>query len=324
MPTRPPLPKLLQLQPEYRDYVWGGERLRPGSAPTAEAWVIYAENRIAGGRLHGRTLAQAAQTYGIELLGRLPWQRTGSRFPLLIKLLDCAQWLSLQVHPNDEQALRLEGEGYFGKTEAWHILEAAPGAQLIAGCQTGVAPAALAEAVRRGAALDIAQRLTVQGGDTLFMPPGTLHALGPGLLIYEVQQTSDLTYRVYDWGRPETPARPLHLEKSLAALDAARRVEVKPAPRPEDGTRQTLVSCPYFTLEWLSARPAAHALDTAGETFHALTVIAGGATLEAGTERLELAQYHSALVTAAAGAYRLLPREGCRLLKASVEALPPA
>lgn len=311
------LPAILQLQPEFRDYVWGGERLRPGHAPTAELWAIYAGNRLLGGALDGLTLAQAAQGYGQALLGKAPFQTAGARFPLLIKLLDCAQWLSLQVHPDDALARQLEGEAYSGKTEAWHILDATPGAQLIAGLKTGLAPAALSEAVGNGGILHWAQYHTVRAGETLFMPAGTLHALGPGLLLYEVQQDSDLTYRVYDWDRPPSPTRPLHPKKSLAVLDPSRRVEILPPP---EAARQNLARCPYFNLEWLSVDRESMALETRGESFHALTVIAGSALLEAGAERLALERYQSALVPAAAGEYRIVPSGGCRLLKASVEA----
>ena len=126
----------LQLIPEFREYVWGGQRLRPGQV-TAEAWVLYEGNRIAGGEAAGLTLAQLVEQYGAALLGHAGAQRAGGRFPLLVKLLDCAQWLSLQVHPNDAQAVELEGAGQNGKTEAWHILQAGEGAQIIAGMRAG-------------------------------------------------------------------------------------------------------------------------------------------------------------------------------------------
>ena len=192
------LNKILRLLPEYRDYIWGGNRLRPGVVPTAEAWVIYEADRVANGKLSGLTLAEVAQEFGEDLLGEVPFRRTGNRFPLLIKLLDSAQWLSLQVHPNDEQARSLEGPNHFGKTEAWHIIDAARNAQLIAGMKPNTPSGPLAEAIRNETVADWVQYHTVHKGDSIFMPPGTLHALGPGLLLYEVQQTSDLTYRVYD------------------------------------------------------------------------------------------------------------------------------
>lgn len=115
---------LLRLVPEHREYMWGGNRLRPGQL-TAETRAIYENDWVApGGPFAGRTLAEVAAEYGQALLGRRPFRQTAERFPLLVKLLDCAQWLSIQVHPNNEQALRLEGPGLFGKTEAWHVVEA--------------------------------------------------------------------------------------------------------------------------------------------------------------------------------------------------------
>jgi mannose-6-phosphate isomerase len=243
----------LKLTPAYREYVWGGERLRPGHYPTAEAWVVWEGDVIESGSLAGKTLGEAAVEYGESLLGTIPTSRTGTRFPLLIKLLDCAQWLSLQVHPDDQLALELEGEGQFGKTEAWHILDAQPDAKLIAGLKPNTSPELVAESIRNGTVIDHVEYVNVQQGDTVFMPAGTLHALGPGLLIYEVQQTSDWTYRVYDWGRPATEKRQLHIDKSIRATRADFAPLVMPPPATDDGSRNLLVESNYFTLEMLSA-----------------------------------------------------------------------
>ena len=314
-----PLKHALQLAPEYRDYVWGGERLRPGFYPTAESWAIYANDRVASGPLAGRTLAEVASEQGPALLGERVVRQTGERFPLLIKLLDCAQWLSLQVHPNDEQAVRLEGPGFFGKTEAWHVLEAEPGAQLIGGVKPGTTAEALAEAIRSGTILDVSEYISVRAGDSIFMRAGTIHALGPGLLVYEVQQTSDLTYRVFDWNRPQTGRRVLHIEKSLAVADPNARAEARPCPPIPDGGRQVVIACPYFTLEVLAAHSRQIRLDTQGQTFHALTVIDGAARLLIGEKSLTLNCYESAVVPADVGAYTLQPAGNCRVLKSSVE-----
>jgi mannose-6-phosphate isomerase len=313
------MPKLLQLNPEYRDYVWGGSRLKPGFAPIAEAWVVYAEDRVASGSWAGQTLAEIARQWGPALLGEPVMRRTGSQFPLLIKLLDCAQWLSLQVHPNDEQAQRLEGPGFVGKTEAWHVLEAEPGAQLIAGLKPGTTAETLAAAIRGGTIIDLAQYLPVKAGDSIFMRPGTIHALGPGLLIYEVQQTSDLTYRVFDWNRPQTGRRVLHIDKSLAVADPAMVGAVQPLPRLGANDCQPLVACPYFTLDLATAESETLTLDTGGATFHALTVIEGQTEVTCGEERVTLQRFESVVVTADSGRYELRPLAPCRVLKASVE-----
>jgi mannose-6-phosphate isomerase len=244
--------------------------------------------------------------------------RTGTRFPLLIKLLDCAQWLSLQVHPNDQQAVELEGANQFGKTEAWHILESEPDAKLIAGVKPNTSLEVLAESIRDGTIIEHVQYANIKQGDTVFMPAGTLHALGPGLLVYEVQQTSDWTYRVYDWGRPATEKRPLHIEKSVQVTRADFTAPITPMPVIGDGTRHTLVQCDYFTLELLAAESKAIDLDTNGETFHAITVIEGKARLQTESVSVELARFQTAVVPAAVGRYQFQPLENCQALKSSV------
>ena len=312
------LNSFLKLTPSYRDYVWGGDRLRPGHYPTAEAWVVWESDVIEAGPLAGKTLGEAAEEYGEALLGAKANSRTGTRFPLLIKLLDCAQWLSLQVHPNDQLAVELEGQNQFGKTEAWHILEAKPDAKLIAGLKPNTAAETLAESIRAGTIVDHVQYVDVKQGDTVFMPAGTLHALGPGLLVYEVQQTSDWTYRVYDWGRPATEKRPLHIEKSIRATRADFTAPITPPPATGDGTRHGLVENEYFTLEMLSSKTNTMELDTRGETFHAVTLIEGKALLKAGDEQVELDKFQTAVVPAQIGHYEFEPLADCRALKSSV------
>jgi mannose-6-phosphate isomerase len=265
------------LAPEYRDYVWGGARLRPQIVPTAEAWVIYAGNRIKTGPYAGRALSDLSLEFGVDLLGSRAVVQTGTRFPVLVKILDCAQWLSLQVHPNDEQAQRLEGEGFFGKTEAWHVLEAEPNAKLVAGIKPNISVDELKAIIqsKSKAILDLVEMVEVKAGDTLFMNPGTIHALGPGMLIYEIQQTSDVTYRVYDWGRPETEKRKLHTDKAIEVSNPdAVSLVVKP-PQMNDGEVQTLTQCQYFRLDAIQVEKETVRLETRGESFHGLTVIEG-------------------------------------------------
>ena len=307
----------LKLDPEYRDYVWGGGLLRPGHNPTAEAWVVYEGDRITSGGLAGKTLGAAAIEFGEPLLGSRATARTGTRFPLLVKLLDCAQWLSLQVHPNDKEAIQLEGPGQFGKTEAWFVLEAQPGAELIAGLKPGMQAGELAASIRSGTVIDQVQYVKVDKGDTVFMPAGTLHALGPGLLIYEVQQSSDWTYRVYDWGRPETEKRKLHIEKSIRVARPDPAAPVHSMPVLEDGAQHKLIECEYFTLEILNARNRKIQLDTRGESFQAITVIEGRAVLQSEHDRIELEKFQTVVVPASLGRYDFMPLEDCRALKSN-------
>jgi len=306
------------LIPEYRDYVWGGDRLRPGQSPTAEAWVVYAEDLIADGEYAGCRLGQLAQELGPALLGRRAVAQTGLRFPLLIKLLDCAAWLSLQVHPNDAQALELEGPGFFGKTEAWHVVEAAEGASILCGLDQPLAPEALRAAVYAGDLLPRLRRLPVQTGETIFISPGMLHALGPGLLIYEIQQTSDLTYRVWDWDRPPSAGRKLHIEQSLAVIDTQASARALASPPIRQAAIQRLVACPYFELEKIAGRDCRFEADTHGESFHALTLLEGAARLESPGWQGRLEKYQTLLVPAACARYTILPDPSVRLLRAMV------
>lgn len=312
------MPKLLHLIPEYRDYVWGGQRLRPGQL-TAEAWIVSELDRIAAGPLAGKTLSEAAQELGSALLGDQVVARTGMRFPLLIKLLDCNEWLSIQVHPNDEQAAQLEGPGQFGKTEAWHILEAQPGAHLIAGVRPGTTAETLAQTIHNGTLEAYAAYHTIHSGDTVFMPAGTLHALGPGLLVYEVQESSDITYRIFDWNRPLKAGRTLHIEQAIAVTNPQATGQIQPAVDLRADDRRTLVTCAYFTLELLAAQTEPLALDTGGASFHAMTIIEGQGSIECEEEQISLGRFDTALVMAQAGKYQLrsLGPRGVRALMSS-------
>jgi mannose-6-phosphate isomerase len=307
-----------RLEAKYAERVWGGQRLKPSSPPVGEAWIVWEGDRVASGPWAGRTLAEVSQSFGEDLLGRRPLRQTGNRFPLLIKLLDTAEWLSLQVHPNDEQAEALEGSGHFGKTEAWHILEADADAQLICGLRPGVTDAEATEAIRQGKILDFVQYLPVQSGDSVFVAGGTIHALGPGLLLYEVQQTSDITYRVYDWDRPQSAGRSLHIDQSVAVTNPNSHPAAVSQPQLADGASAELLRCPFFTLELIRTDQQQVELDPAGESFHALTAIQGRVQVKGNGWEEPLNRFDTVLVPANAGPYMLLPMGEARVLKATV------
>ena len=313
----------LRLVPEHHQRVWGGRHLDPDAdPPVGEAWIVYEQDKVASGPHEGRTLADLAEEYGEALLGRRIVAQTGPRFPLLIKILDCADWLSLQVHPNDEQAAELEGPEHFGKTEAWYVLEAEAGAKLISGIKPGTPPDVLAEAIREGRLVEFVQYVEVAKGDTILMRAGTVHALGPGLLIYEVQQTSDITYRIYDWDRPMSGGRKLHIEQSVAVSNPDMVGEITRSPLPlEDGDRTTVTTCEYFTLELLASETRPIELDTGGQTFHAITVIEGEMQVEGNDWNEKLGQYETVVVPASAGSYTVKPLGKSQALKSSVEAV---
>ncbi|SEJ55019.1 mannose-6-phosphate isomerase, type 1 [Deinococcus reticulitermitis] len=294
-----PLPAFLPLTPRYHARVWGGEKLAPpqGGTPIGEAWVADGESVVSAGPCAGRTVNELLRQDARALLGTRAADE--ATFPLLIKLLDCHDWLSVQVHPDDAQARELVGPGERGKTEAWHILEAQPGSELIAGVKEGTGAGELHAAIRAGRVLDVSRRHQVEVGDTVYIPAGTLHALGPGLLLYEVQQASDTTYRVYDWDRPASAGRALHLEESVRVIDPALSGDLRRGA--ETGRRGELVRSPYFTL-W--GAEGGEPLDTAGQSCHVVTAL-GHLVLTCGPERLELTPHATALVPAGTGRHAL-------------------
>ena len=304
-----PISSLLTLSPTIRNYVWGGQSLLslvgPNAAwdgkPISEVWSLYERNPVTNAEFTGRTLAEIVTEYPNEILGELTVSKGNKRFPLLIKLLDCASWLSLQVHPNNEQALQLEGLNFIGKTEAWHILNAEPDSHLIAGIKAGTSIETLHAAIGNETILDLVEYHKVQNDDTIFVPAGTIHALGPGLLIYEVQQTSDITYRIFDWNRPQNNGRTLHIEKSTAVTDPLSQGKIFHHQK-TGGPVTSLVKCPYFHLEKLSGTQER---DTKGLSFHALTVTDGEARVSSLGSDVVLRKFDSVLVPAVSGKYRL-------------------
>ena len=313
--------RLFPLEPQYHERVWGGQRLKAADPPVGEAWVACAESRVREGAEAGRTVAELAAAYGPQLLGREVFAAHGTRFPLLVKLLDCADWLSVQVHPDDAQAARLVGPGVFGKTEAWHFIEADEGATVYAGVRAGTTARELAAAIRAGRVVDVAERLEVSAGQTICIPSGTLHALGPGLLLYEVQQASDTTFRAYDWGRPASDGRKLHVEETVAVADARRHVEPAPPPALDETAAARAMACAFFELDVLRVGTEAFAAEAGGRAFHLLTLIEGEAEVACGAERVPMRGFDTALVAGGAGAYTVsAPRGAARLLRSAVPA----
>ncbi|MFH1464002.1 MAG: type I phosphomannose isomerase catalytic subunit, partial [Pseudomonadota bacterium] len=204
------LPDVLPLKPYLREMVWGGRRLAelygkplPPGRPIGESFEVSAlperDSTVASGPLEGRALGCLVAEYGEALVGRTTVERYGPDFPLLIKLIDAAQDLSVQVHPDDAY-VRARKLGSFGKMEAWYVVHS-DGGRVALGLKDGVDRAELAQAIRAGAVEGVVQFHAVAPGDVVSLPPGTVHALCRGVMVYEVQQSSDLTFRLYDYGR---------------------------------------------------------------------------------------------------------------------------
>ncbi len=217
----------LKFQPILKERVWGGRNLErlygkslPPEVPIGESWEISDRpddiSVIANGPLAGQDLHWLVEHHGKELLGQAKLR--GNRFPLLIKLLDAQEKLSLQVHPPKNKAAELGGEP---KTEMWFIADAAPAAELYVGLQSGVTRELFHQKIQDGTVADCFHRISVKTGDTMFLPSGRVHAIGAGLVIFEIQQNSDTTYRVFDWNRVGLDGKPreLHVTESLASID---------------------------------------------------------------------------------------------------------
>jgi mannose-6-phosphate isomerase len=233
--------------------------------------------------------------------------------PVLVKLLDCNQWLSLQVHPNDRQAQEMEGAGQFGKTEAWYFLATDADAEILCGVKSGMEPETVEKAVRDGTILDRTNRVKVSVGDHVLIPAGTIHALGPGMLVYEVQESSDITYRVFDWNRPASQGRVLHIEQSVRVIDAGLQVEVH---NPVDQAGVTkLLGCEYFQLEKITLKTESITETMDGTTFHILTVISGSADLSGDGWEFTLHQFDSLVLPACTSRYSINCQSGCAVLR---------
>jgi mannose-6-phosphate isomerase len=255
----------LTFEPVFRQYLWGGRnletlfgrRLPPGIV--AESWEISGHpsstTRVLAGLWKGRTLPEVLDALGADLVGTRSAAMLEKRtFPLLVKLLDANKDLSVQVHPDDANA-RLHENGELGKAEMWYVLHAGPGTELIYGLARGATKESLCRAIERDALAAWLHRIPIEAGDCYFISPGTVHALLAGAVVAEIQQNSDITYRIHDWGRvgADGVGRPLHIDRALSAIDWDR-VELqksKPAIIFEGGgvRRSLLAQCPQFTVE---------------------------------------------------------------------------
>jgi mannose-6-phosphate isomerase len=295
----------LKFKPVYKNYLWGGTRIPKRfnrTAPEglcAESWEVSDHpdgmSVAANGPLAGRTLAEIVQRLGPRLLGT---GRAATRFPLLIKLIDAAQPLSVQVHPDNQSAPAVQGEP---KTEMWYFLEGAPEAAVWCGLQPGVTAEKFQEALRSETLTAVLRKIPATPDTAVFVPGGRVHAIDAGCLILEIQQSSNTTYRVYDWGRTDADGKPreLHLEKALQVIRFKDCAD--PVTRPEkfeESGFEGLKICesPYFRLDRFEMdRP--FPIEPDGSGFQALFIATGEARIE----------WPGGIETAGAGTSLLIP-----------------
>lgn len=299
---------------------WGGTRLRevfgkdtPPGTKIGESWEITdrdgADSLILNGPYRGKTLHELMLQRPNELLGAS--KNRYARFPLLVKFLDVTDRLSLQVHPDDTYAKTRENEE--GKTEAWYVIQAEPGSWAVHGLRRDVSLEFFEkclEEVVKDKIESCLNFLSVRPGDIIFIPPGTLHAAGDGLTLLEVQQNSDLTYRVYDWGNN----RPLHLKKALEAIKLIppqEKLQPRPATPPQRSST-LLLECDKFIMESLELEETCNRKISG---FHILTSINGNCDIYYGKgERLEVCAGDNILIPAILKSYEIHPRSTCKLV----------
>ncbi len=318
----------MKLRASLHETIWGGQRLRdvagkclPEGRLIGESWETATDSQIIEGPHTGRSLGAAVEAMGAESLGERAVSLYGARFPLLAKFIDAHQWLSVQAHPDDVYAAAREG-GKLGKTECWYILDAAPDARIVYGVNRSVTREAVRAAVERTQLEELLLTVEVEAGDVIFVPAGTVHAIGAGVALYELQEYSDITYRLYDYGRLQQNGQPreLHIERALDVMRYEPSPNVKAAvcemSADTAAERRILAACDYFVEEELRLK-GQFTGEATDASLQILTVLEGSCELlpaEAPSMRLELG--NTAILPASMGSYAL--DGGSRLIRAYV------
>jgi mannose-6-phosphate isomerase len=307
----------LRFEPIFRRYLWGGRRLASvlgkqiGEGDDfAESWEIvdHGEDQsiVLWGPEQGTTLTELVRQRGEDLLGR---HHTQEQFPLLFKFLDAHRVLSVQVHPNDEQAARLDPPD-LGKTEAWVVIHADPGSRIYAGLKSGVDRQRFQQSIAAGQAESCLHCFEPQVGDCVYIPAGTVHALGQGLVVAEIQQASNTTFRLFDWNRVGSDGQPraLHVQAGLGAVDFERGPisPQKPVPN-SDSAAERLLECEKFVLD----RHVVNQCTEIGgdDRFHLIAVLDGGISIQGDPHEQPLVRGQTCLLPACIGTVALDPLE---------------
>lgn len=315
------------LRGSLHETIWGGRNLAtiagkalPAGAAVGESWETALDATATDGAFAGRTLGDLVEELGVALIGTRAREVLGARFPLLAKFIDAQAKLSVQVHPDDAYASAHE-RGALGKTEAWYILHAEPGAAIVYGLNRNASREEVRQAIAETRLEGLLRDEAVRAGDVIFVPAGTVHAIGGGIVLYELQEYSDITYRLYDYGRLQDGApRPLHVDQALDVMRYAPAAATRATPlevaRGREHGRRVLVACRYFLLEELLV-DGGSAHRTQPTSCQIVSVLGGACEIraEGGTVRLGLGE--TAVLPATLGDYTL-HGERARVLRSSV------
>ena len=317
----------LKFTPILKERLWGGAKLgtvlgKPIEGDgMGESWELSGVpgdvSVVANGPYRGRTLDDLIATYPNALLGDSVLKRFGTDFPILIKFIDAREDLSIQVHPGDELARKRHGS--FGKTEMWYIMGADPGSELIIGFNRDVSREEYQEALQAGKLLELLNYEPVGEGDAFFINSGKIHAIGGGILLAEIQQSSDVTYRVYDFDRRDAGGnqRELHTDLALDAMDYGKQDDFRVKYRREKNKIGKMVDSAYFRTSYLELDASLDREFHSQESFRAYVCVGGSATLELGTYSVPIHRGETVLLPAAAPGVRIVTGE-CRLLEVTL------
>lgn len=303
-----PLDKILTFVPYYKSVIWGGDRISRlkcepiGSSDIGESWEISAvpghESAVADGGLKGSTISALAEEYGEALLGEKAVRRYGKKFPLLIKLLDAHDMLSLQVHPDD----RIAGQFHCsrGKSEMWYVIDAKPGACIYCGFSEPVSPESFDRHISAKSIMDVIASYPSHSGQFYFIPAGTIHSVGPGNLIAEIQESSDITYRVFDHDRKDASGqqRELHLAEARVALDYSFPRTVIPTAQTFGRSTTDAVTSEHFKVDYYNICGTSTDIHSDHDSFTALLVTDGELTIDADGMKKNVSKGHTVLIPA--------------------------
>ena len=319
----------LKFKAIFRDKIWGGSRIREklglDFAPLpncGEAWLLSGvsddQSIVTNGFLAGNTLNEVLEIYMDELVGQKVYDRFGNEFPILVKIIDAHDWLSIQVHPDDALAAR-RGTGY-GKTEMWFILDAEPGAELISGFKKEMTREEYLSALSQGTLKEQMNYEKVAAGDVFFIPAGRVHALGPGILLAEIQQTSDTTYRIYDWDRVDSSGQPreLHTELAVDAIDFAKPDHYRNEYTMQVNSPVPLVECPFFTTKLWTVDESGELDYSDLDSFVILICIEGAVILRQDEQDYSLSAGEAMLLPATAEIVEMRVEVPSRLLEVTI------
>lgn len=306
---------MIKLIPAFKDYIWGGTKLKTDYGKkseldiVAESWELSTHKDgpsvIANGKYEGKTLAEYIKAEGKTILGS--HAPTESELSILIKFIDARDNLSVQVHPDDDYALKNEGD--FGKTEMWYVLDAEEGSQLVYGFTKDITKEEFRTYLESNTLSEVLNDVDVKKGDTFFIEAGTMHAIGKGIQIVEIQQSSNVTYRVYDYGRVGVDGKPreLHIEKAIE-VTALKKAEAPKVVYNFEGckgySQAELAKCKYFKVDVLKVKDEA-VLNVDETSYHCIVVLEGKSTVVSEGESLEVTKGDTLFLPANSGEYSI-------------------